>query len=70
MRNRNRLTDIEKRLVIAKGKEVGGGTDCGFGSADANYYVYTDWINNEVLLDSTGNYAQYPVINHNGKEYF
>ena len=56
--------------MIAKGKEVGGGTDWGFGSADANYYVYTDWINNEVLLCSTGNYAQYPVINQNGKQYF
>ena len=27
------------------------------------------WINNKVLLDSTGNCIQYPVINHNGKEY-
>ena len=28
-----------------------------------------EWINNKVLLYSTGNYIQYPVINHNGKEY-
>ena len=27
------------------------------------------WINNKVLLCSTGNYIQYPVINHQGKEY-
>ena len=26
-------------------------------------------INNKVLLYSMGNYIQYPVINHNGKEY-
>ena len=26
-------------------------------------------INNKVLLYSTGNAIQYPVINHNGKEY-
>ena len=26
-------------------------------------------INNKVLLCSTGNYIQYPVLNHNGKEY-
>ena len=26
-------------------------------------------INSKVLLQSTGNYIQYPVINHNGKEY-
>ena len=25
--------------------------------------------NNKVLLDSPGNCIQYPVINHNGKEY-
>ena len=31
--------------------------------------VYTEWINNKVLLYSTGNYIQYPGINHNGKEY-
>ena len=31
--------------------------------------VHTEWINNKVLLYSTGNYIQYPVINHNGKEY-
>ena len=29
----------------------------------------TGWINNKVLPYSTGNYIQYPVINHNGKEY-
>ena len=27
-------------------------------------------IDNEVLLYSTGNYIQYPEINHNGKEAF
>ena len=31
--------------------------------------VYIGWINNKVLLCSTGNYIQYPVVNHNGKEY-
>ena len=31
--------------------------------------LYIDWINNKVLLYSTGNYIQYPGINHNGKEY-
>ena len=32
--------------------------------------LYIGWMNNKVLLYSTGNYIQYPVINHNGKEYF
>ena len=27
--------------------------------------LYLEWINNKVLLYSTGNYIQYPVINHN-----
>ena len=31
--------------------------------------VYTDWINNRVLLYSTGCYIQYSMINHDGKEY-
>ena len=29
-----------------------------------------EWINNKVLLYSTENYIQYPMINHNRKEYF
>ena len=37
------------------------------GVADA---VYTEWINNKALLYRTGNYIQWPVINHNEKEYF
>ena len=28
---------------------------------------YIEWINNKVLWDSTGNYIQYPGINHNEK---
>ena len=31
--------------------------------------LYIGWINYKVLLYSAGNYIQYPVINHNGKEY-
>ena len=31
--------------------------------------AYIEWINNKVLLYSTGNYIQCCVINHNGKEY-
>ena len=31
--------------------------------------LYIKYIKNKVLLYSTGNYIQYPVINHNGKEY-
>ena len=29
----------------------------------------TGWINNKILLHSTGNYIQYPMTNHNVKKY-
>ena len=46
----------------------GGGVDWEFGINKCKL-LYTNWINNKALLCSTGNYIQYPVINHNGKEY-
>ena len=45
-----------------------GGMDWEFGISRCKL-LYIEWINNKVLLNSTGNYIQYPVINHNGKEY-
>ena len=30
---------------------------------------YMEWMNSEVLLYSTENCIQYPMINHYGKEY-
>ena len=30
--------------------------------------IYTEWINNKVLLYRTGNYIQHPMINYNGKD--
>ena len=44
-----------------------GGKEWEFG-INRGKLLYRGWINN-VLLYSTGNYIQYPVINHNGKEY-
>ena len=46
----------------------GRGLDWKFGISRCKL-VYIEWLNNKVLLYSTGNYIQYPVINHNGKEY-
>ena len=46
----------------------GGGKDWEFGISRCKL-LYTGWINNKVLLYSTRKYIQYPVINHNGKEY-
>ena len=63
-----KFTDIENRLVLAKEEEGGGGKDWEFGISRCKL-LYRGWISNKVLLYSTGNYIQYPVINHNGKEY-
>ena len=46
----------------------GGGKDWEFGVRRCKL-LYIEWIHNKVLLYSTGNYIQYPVINHKGKEY-
>ena len=46
----------------------GGGTGWEFGISRCKL-LHIGWINNKVLLYSTGNYIQCPVINHNGKEY-
>ena len=54
--------------MVAKEEGIGGGMDWEFGVSRYKL-LYIEWINNKVLLLSTGNYIQYPVINHNGKEY-
>ena len=46
----------------------GGGKDWEFGISRCKL-LYIGWINDKVILYSTRNYIQYPVINHNGKEY-
>ena len=61
--NRNRLTDIENRLVVAKEGRTGS-----FGLTD-EIYLYIEWIKNEVLQYSTGNFIQHLGINLIGKEY-
>ena len=55
--------------MVAKGEGVGGGMEWEVGVSRCKL-AYIGWINNKVLLYSTGNYIQYPMINHNGKEYF
>ena len=45
-----------------------GGMDWNFGISRCKL-LYIERINNKDLWYSTGNYIQYPVINHNGKEY-
>ena len=38
---RERLTDTEDRLVIAKGEGAGQGAEWEVGLADVSYYIYT-----------------------------
>ena len=53
--------------MVAKGGD-GGGVEWEFGVSRCKL-IHREQINNKVLLYSTGNYIQYPVINHNGKEF-
>ena len=46
----------------------GRGRGHGWGGWAEQIQTYIGWINIKVLLDSTGNCTQYPVITHNGKE--
>ena len=49
------------------GGESGGRMEWEFGINRCKL-LCIEWINNKVPLYSTGNYIQYPEINHNGKE--
>ena len=55
-------------MVVAKREGVVGGMDWEVGVSRCKL-LYIEWINNKVLLYSTENYIQYPMINHNGTEY-
>ena len=48
----------------------GGGIEGEVGGASRWKLSYTEGIHNQVLLYSTENRAQHPMINHNGEEYF
>ena len=51
-----------------QGEGCGGGEDWEFMISRCKL-LYMGWVNNKVLLYSTGNYIQYPMMNHNRKEY-
>ena len=59
-----KITYIKNRLVVAKEERVGGRTGWEIG---VNRCKLLHRINNKVLLYSTENHNQYPMINHNGK---
>ena len=54
---KQRLTDIENRLVVAKGEGRGSGMDWEFG-VNRCKLLHWGWISNKVLLHSTGNSIQ------------
>ena len=53
--------------MLAKGEVGNGGKYWEFGVRTGKL-LYITWINSKVLLYRTGNYIQYPVTNHSGKE--
>ena len=54
--------------LVSKGKWGDRGMDREFAVGRCKL-LHLEWINNKVLLYSTGNYIQSPGINHNRKEY-
>ena len=62
--NRNRLIDIENKLVIEKGE----GYELKVWVSRRKLF-YIEWISNRTCCLAQETIFQYPVINHNGKEY-
>ena len=68
LQNRNGLTDIENRLVVAKGKEKRVGMEwIGNLGLVGCKLLHLEWTKNEVILYSTGNYIQSFGIDHGGR---
>ena len=63
LQNRNRLLDRDSRLVVAKARGGGSGMDWEFRVK----LLHLEWVDNEVLLYSTGNYVQSLVMEHDEK---
>ena len=64
----SKLTDIENRPVVAKGDWGGSGRDGEFGVGRCKL-LHLEWISNEVLLCSTGDYVQSLGIDHDERKY-
>ena len=65
---KQKWTHRKQNYSCPRKKRGKGGINQEFG---INRYklLHIKYVNNKVLLYSTGNYIQYPIINHNGKEY-
>ena len=60
-----KLMDLENRLVVAKAEGVGSGMDWESGISRCKL-LPLEWISNEILLYSSGNYIQSLVMEHDG----
>ena len=54
-------------LWLPRVRGEGRGMDCKFGVGRCKL-LHLEWMNNKVLMYSTGNNTESPGINHNGKE--
>ena len=54
--------------MVAKGEGGESGIDWDLGVGKCKL-LHLEWISNEVLLNSTGNYIQSLEIEHDGKKY-
>ena len=68
LKNRNKLTNFENKLLITKGDRCERGMYWGFGIGICTWW-YMEWLASGDLLYSTGNSSQYSVIIHMGKDY-
>ena len=59
-----KFMDLKSRLVVAKGWGVSG-VDWESG-VNRCKLLHLEWISNEILLYSTGNYIQSLVMKHDG----
>ena len=66
--SKHSVTDIENRLVVANGEGVWGRDGLGVWDQQIQTIIYRMDTRQDRTY-STGNSIQYPVINHNGKEY-
>lgn len=60
------------RREQTRGRKAGGGDRGGMvseGQVSRCRLLYMGWINSKVLLYSTGDYSQYPMISHSVKEH-
>ena len=58
--------DIENRLMVAKEEGERGGLDWEFGVGRYKL-LHLEWISNEVLVHSTGNYIKSLGIDYDGR---